>query len=113
MLVYCGSGVSETRRVRLVLQRKLAVRAASESLSKDPENVKAQYRRGVARKHTDLLKAAMSDFKNILRIDHQRHEAHAELAMAMELWAEGEGDETAFNTSKDEASASRGRSPQR
>ncbi|KZP09236.1 hypothetical protein FIBSPDRAFT_242463 [Athelia psychrophila] len=51
----------------------------------------------------DLLKAAMSDFENVLRIDPQCHEARRELAIARELWEEGEGDETGFNTSEDEA----------
>ncbi|KZP16440.1 hypothetical protein FIBSPDRAFT_958007 [Athelia psychrophila] len=82
---------------------ELEIRAASEALSEDPKNVKALYRRGVARKHMYLLKVAMSDFKNVLRIDPHCHEARAEFAVAMELWEEGEGDETDFNTSEDEA----------
>lgn len=44
-----------------------------------------------------------SDFKNVIRVDPQCHEARGELAIAHEQWEEGEGDETGNNTSEDEA----------
>ncbi|KAF7981539.1 hypothetical protein HWV62_33129 [Athelia sp. TMB] len=75
---------------------------ATAALEQDPKNVKARYRRGVARKEMNYLKAAISDFENVLSIDPQCHEARGELAEARRMWEAGEGDEAGFDTDEDD-----------
>lgn len=46
-----------------------AIKFASEALSKDPKNVKALYRRGVARIHIGSLEEALEDLNLALSLD--------------------------------------------
>ncbi|KAF7981204.1 hypothetical protein HWV62_34533 [Athelia sp. TMB] len=89
--------------LRKIGEYESAAETATEALEQDPKNVKARYRRGVARKHMNYLKAAVSDFENVLQLDSKCLEAREELKIARKLLEAGGGDETGFHTSEDEA----------
>ncbi|KAJ7491056.1 hypothetical protein FB451DRAFT_1361732 [Mycena latifolia] len=70
---------------------EMAEKAASLALIHDPRMTKARFRRGIARKENNKLKAAKIDFQTILKEDPSCAEAKVELA-AVEWLCEGDGE---------------------
>lgn len=61
--------------------------AASAALSKDPNSVKALYRRGLARNHMGLAEEAMLDLNKALELDPSNKPVKVELAKAKKIIA--------------------------
>ncbi|KAJ7700818.1 hypothetical protein B0H17DRAFT_1195665 [Mycena rosella] len=73
----------------------MAERAAMLALVHDPWMIKARFRRGLARKESNQLRAAKIDFETILREDPNCAEAEVELAAVLWLCAmAGESDDS-------------------
>ncbi|KAJ1436485.1 cyclophilin-like domain-containing protein [Ochromonadaceae sp. CCMP2298] len=65
-----------------------AVTYAGEVLKKDPSNVKALYRRGVARNHLGLPEEAQLDLNAALALDPENKPVRAEIAKSKKLMAD-------------------------
>ncbi|KAL6301896.1 hypothetical protein BKA93DRAFT_930024 [Sparassis latifolia] len=61
--------------------------AADRALRYEPKNIKARFRRGVARKEREEYADAIRDFYSVLRLDPNNSEAHAELTETLALSA--------------------------
>lgn len=83
----------------------LAEKAATAALTIDPQNVKARFRRALARRDLGMLQAAVRDFKMALALSPNLLEARAELAAAQARLQSGEGIMTFTSESEDEAPA--------
>eukprot|EP01066_Platyproteum_vivax_P007642 Platyproteum_vivax@DN3039_c0_g1_i1.p1 len=70
-----------------------AIEAASEALKLDKTNVKAWYRRGLARSHEKYLEDAKTDFLEVLRLDPKNHDAAKELISLKKTIAEHKKEE--------------------
>ncbi|EJD36104.1 TPR-like protein [Auricularia subglabra TFB-10046 SS5] len=81
----------------------LAEKAATAALTIDPQNVKARFRRGIARRDLGLLQAAVRDFKIALALSPNLIEAQTELAAAQARLRRGEG-VMSFNGESDDES---------
>lgn len=95
-----------------------AEEAATTALFHDPKLLKARYRRGLARKGQNHLKAAIpgsyssallatliviaTDFETVLQHDPTCVEAEKELEYVRELWECGEGSDDGAGTSDDD-----------
>ncbi|KZV86243.1 hypothetical protein EXIGLDRAFT_725067 [Exidia glandulosa HHB12029] len=81
----------------------LAEKAATAALSIDPRNVKARFRRGVARKQRMMHHSAITDFELALKVDPHLKEAQVQLAETREQWDNGIGFHTGKEKKEDEA----------
>ncbi|KAI0311175.1 hypothetical protein OF83DRAFT_1177837 [Amylostereum chailletii] len=86
----------------LKLERFVAAKHyAQRAILHDPTFVKGRYRRGLARKGLNELKAAAIDFSLVLQQDPTLAEARAELRETRERLAAGEGEDTSGTESDD------------
>ncbi|CAM9540545.1 unnamed protein product, partial [Ectocarpus sp. 4 AP-2014] len=58
-----------------------AIAHATSALGKDPDNVKALYRRGVARRHTGMVDESKSDLMAAYKLDSNNKAVRKELQL--------------------------------
>eukprot|EP01035_Chromulina_nebulosa_P020885 gene20885-27073_t len=73
-----------------------AVQYASEALKKDPNNVKALYRRGLARNHLGLAEEALEDLNHGLSLDPDNKSIKQEIIKSKKIIAEAKKKEKAI-----------------